>query len=301
MKAYYLLFFCVFSSFICKSQKYSFPLYFVDSAGNRDTLYFGEDPSATFGIDEQFGEVNLINKPFDSTFEVFFTDAVSGKMYEDFDCYLGKTQTPTYISKKQFNDFHFTLYRWIELGIITKNWPVKISWNQEEIRDYVADQGNSASNMFMYSWNPPASLVGDVHCCGYWPNSFTILNDTSQVVVTKNNFCHYTMTISKDSVNLFFINYSSFTGIAEIVKENLSFRYDPKGKAILYLNSGKQKSVIIEVCDLSGRVQITKTISSFCDKELKIDAGSLSKGIYIIRASSVDDHSHLITQKIQVL
>ena len=302
MKTYCTLIFLILFSLIGKSQKYSFPLYFEDSAGNRDTLYFGEDPSSTFGIDEQFGEKNLINKPLDSTFDVFFTDAVTGEMYDGgFDCYLEKPQTLTYISKKQFNDFHYNLYDWIELGMIAKNWPVTISWNQVEMKDYVSKQGNANWNLYLFSWNPPVSLVGDVHCCGYWPNDYTILNNTSQVEVEKSNFCHYASTISKDSVNLFFIHYSFYTGIADLVKGNISFRYDPKEKFISFLNNGELKSGNIEVCDILGRVRIRKSIDNFTNTNLKIDAGSLSKGTYIIRFFPISSHSNSLTQKIQVL
>jgi hypothetical protein len=302
MKTYGLIIFLILHTLIGKSQKYSFPLYFEDSVGNRDTLYFGEDSSATFGIDEQLGEINLINEPLNSTFDVFFTDAVTGKIYDGgFDCYLEKQQTLTYISKKQFNDFHHSLYSWIELGIITKNWPVTISWNQEQMSDYVSDQGNPKWNLYMYSWNPPVSLIGDNHCCGYWPNDYTLLNDTSQVSVVEGNFCHYVSTISIDSVNLFFIYYSSYTGLAKAIKGNASFKYDPKEKVILFLNNGEPKSGTIEVYDILGRVLIRKSIDNFTNTNLKIDAGSLSKGTFIIRFSSIKPNSNSLTKKIQIL
>jgi hypothetical protein len=305
MKTYYILIFLILFSLICKSQEYSLSLYFEDSIGNRDTLYFGEDSSATFGIDEQLGEVNLINEPLNSTFDVFFTDAVTGEMYDGgFDCYLEKPQTLTYISKKQFNDFHdshFSLYDWIELGMISKHWPVTISWNQKEMADYVSAQGRPLWNLYMYSWNPPVSLIGDIHCCGYWPNNYTLLNETSQVSVEQRNFCHYTTTIAKDSISLFFIYYSSYTGLAEAIKGNASFRYDPKEKVILFLNDGEPKSGTIEVCDILGRVRIRKSIDNFTGTNLKIDANRLSNGTFIIRFSSIKAHSQSLIKKIQIL
>lgn len=303
MKTYLLIIFLIFFTLIGKSQKYSIPLYFEDSAGNRDTLYFGEDSSATFGIDEQFGEVNLINEPLDSTFAVFFTDAVTGEMYDGgFDCYLEKPQTLTYISKKQFNDFHdahYSLYDWIELGMISKHWPVTISWNQKEMADYVSAQGRPLWNLYMYSWNPPVSLTGDIHCCGYWPDNYTLLNETSQISIDESNFCHYTTTITNASINLFFIYYSSYTGLSEALIGNASFRYDAKEKVILFLNNGEPKSGIVEVYDIMGRVRIKKSLNN--STNLKIDAGSLSKGIYIIRLSSIKAHSQPLIKKIQIL
>ena len=282
-------------------QEYSFPLYFEDAVGNKDTLIFGFDQSATFGIDNQFGEKNLINEPLDSIFEVFFTDAATGKAYDSAsdDCYLKTPQTPTYISKKQYNDF-YDLYGWMELGMIAKNWPVTISWNQNEMESYVSDQGNSWGNMFIYSWNPPESLIGDVHCCGEWPSYFTIMNDTSRVLVEKNNFCHYASTISNDSINLFFINYSSFTGIKEVFKENVRFQYSSEDNSISCLNSGELRSGTFEIYDLSGRVRMKKFVNNLTGKVLKIDVGTLPKGIYIIRVYSDDSHPYFVTQKLQI-
>lgn len=305
MKKFVLFISLILFFLMGKSQKYSIPLYFEDSAGNRDTLYFGEDSSATFGIDERLGEVNFVNEPLDSTFAVFFTDAVSGEMYDGgFDCYLEKPQTLTYISKKQFNDFHdahYSLYDWIELGMISKHWPVTISWNQKEMADYVSSQGRPLWNLYMYSWNPPVSLTGDIHCCGYWPDNYTLLNKTSQVSVKKSNFCHYSTTITKDSINLFFIYYSSYTGLAEAVKGNASLRYDPKEKMIILLNNDESKSGTIEVCDILGRVRIKESIDNFTNTSLKIDASTLSKGIYIVRFSSIKAHSQPLIKKIQIL
>lgn len=299
---YGLLSLLILFALMGKSQIHSFPLYFEDSAGNRDTLYFGEDFSATFGIDEQLGEVNLIGNPIDSTFMVFFTDAVTGSLYDDnFDCYLEKTRELTYISKKQYNSFHNNLYDWIELGMISKNWPVTISWDQGKLSDYVSNQGNPKWNFYMYSWNPPVSLKGHIHCCGNWPDDYTLLNETSQVSIDENNFCHYATTISKDTVNLFFIYYSSFTGLAESVKANVSFIYNHEEKAIVFLNNGKPKSGIIEVYDLWGRVWIRKSIDNFTDTNMKIDAGLLAKGTFIIRFSSINSQSDSFTKKIQIL
>jgi len=299
MKTFYLLLIFIFLSLSGKSQEYSFPLYFEDSQGNRDTLYFGFDKNATFDIDEQFGEVNLINEPLDSNFAVFFTDAAKIATFDDGDCAFERPLTPSYISKKQFNNPN-NFICWIELGLVTKNWPVTISWDHGTIEYFVSKQGDTRLNVYMYSWNPPVSLNGDLHCCGFWPGNYTLLDKTSYVVVEESNFCHYASTVTKGTVNPFFIYFSSFTGIEEIVKRKANFWYDPKEKIILFSNNGEQQKGIIEVFDTFGRIQIVKTINDLESVNFTFDAGSLIKGTYIIRFSSFDNHPISITQKILV-
>jgi Secretion system C-terminal sorting domain len=301
MKTYKLLIYLLLIPLFNFGQESCFPLYFEDAIGNKDTVYFGEAPSATFGIDEQLGEANLLNQPIDTIFEVFFTDGASGNLYESgHDCHLTTDQTPCYISKKQFIGYP-KLYDWYELGMIAKYWPVTISWNQKDIENYVAQKGCSYCNLFLYSWNPPVSLIGDVFCCGNWPNYYTLLNDTSSVIVDKSNLCHYAAPlISKDSVNLFFIKYSSFTKVLQTKIGGLSCWYNSNKNTIVFSAGSEIESCVVEVFDLNGRLLITETTDNDCSKNYEIEASALPKGSYIVVASSSENKSQIKTQKIQV-
>ncbi|MEM7036751.1 MAG: hypothetical protein AAF570_07220, partial [Bacteroidota bacterium] len=79
--------------FSLSAQTLELPLYFEDAAGHRDTLYLGYDLNATAGIDAAFGEVNIINDPIDSLFEVRISDG--------FRNYDFMNLPPTYNLKKQ--------------------------------------------------------------------------------------------------------------------------------------------------------------------------------------------------------
>jgi len=279
MKTHKLLIYLLLLPLFNFGQEYCFPLYFEDAAGNRDTVYFVQASSATFWIDEQLGEVNLLNQPIDTIFEVFFTDAAFDACYFDFD------QIPTFISKKQFISLS-KLYDWYELGMIARNWPVTITWDQGEMKNYVAQKGWSYCNLFLYSWNPPTSLLGDVHCCGNWPNDYTLLNDTSRMTIDKSNFCHYASPlISKDSVNLFFIKYSDFTGTDETTTGGITCRYASGKKAIVIENNSDTQLSAIEVFDIQGRKRLTEYMESDQCNNLEIEANTLSKGSYIVVAT----------------
>ncbi|HQD34550.1 MAG TPA: hypothetical protein PKU81_03570, partial [Bacteroidales bacterium] len=53
-----------------QNPEFKFYLAFEDSAGNKDTIWLGYDPSATLGIDILFGEENIKGIPFNEPFEV---------------------------------------------------------------------------------------------------------------------------------------------------------------------------------------------------------------------------------------
>lgn len=79
---------------VMAQEDFSFPLYFEDAVGNRDTLIVGYDINATSGIDNIFGEVNTISVPWSENFEVRITDKMPSILY-------GETENETFRTKKQ--------------------------------------------------------------------------------------------------------------------------------------------------------------------------------------------------------
>lgn len=286
-------------------QDNCFPLYFEDAVGNKDTVWFGEAPSATFWLDEQLGEVNLLGEQIDSVFEVFFTDAVTGGMYydteRDFDCYLELDQSPTFITKKQFNNSKKGLYTWFELGMIAKNWPVTISWDIDELAGYKSELECSICELYLYSWSPPVSLLGDVHCVGSWPNDYTLLNETSQVIVDSKHFGHYSSpVVSLDSINLFFLYYSYFTYINTIGFDKISCSFFSDINVLEISSTSDISLNSIEIFDVFGKQHGCYEVENNLVHNHRIEVGSLIKGIYIVMISSSGEKPFRKTQKILI-
>ncbi len=118
------------SSFKGISQEFSFYLHFQDALGNKDSLLLGHDPTATSGWDAQWGETNIKDQPWDSTFEV----RVIPDLYElwhlsdqDFQ------ELDTFNTKVSFSTLgeHESLFgaTGFQIAIKAKNYPVQISWN----------------------------------------------------------------------------------------------------------------------------------------------------------------------------
>jgi hypothetical protein len=51
-------------------QDFSFKMTFIDAVGNTDTIVVGYDTDATDSVDVGFGELNIIDIPWDSLFDV---------------------------------------------------------------------------------------------------------------------------------------------------------------------------------------------------------------------------------------
>lgn len=70
MKFILLFLTTLFSFFSLAQEEMSFQLYFEDLSGNKDTITLGWDSLATDSVDANFGEIDISNQPWNSTFEV---------------------------------------------------------------------------------------------------------------------------------------------------------------------------------------------------------------------------------------
>jgi hypothetical protein len=112
--------------------------YFEDAIGNKDTVYVGGVEGAHPVFNPQYGEVNLLNEPFDSVFEVR-----AGRFDELFDTRL----SPTYIGKTIISNVRFEnpavprscqtqRIELISFIVHSLHPPLTVSWdNSEEVFD----------------------------------------------------------------------------------------------------------------------------------------------------------------------
>jgi len=109
-------------------------MFFSDAIGNKDTITLGYDPFATFGIDDNFGEENIIDVPLKSTLDVRITDEYFNRKYNDMD--------GTYHTKKQiipYDCIHLFFESIQTIDISTKHWPVTAKWNSALFNDSCRD------------------------------------------------------------------------------------------------------------------------------------------------------------------
>lgn len=297
MKPFELLIFLTLFSLIAKSQEYSFLLYFEDSIGNRDTLYFGFDKEASFGIDEKFGETNIIGNPYDSILFAFFSDAATN---EEYDCRLETEKNPTYITKKQY--INLLNEGFIEIGLIAKNWPIKISWDQNAIADFDINKylGLSDHGLFLTSFRP-LNGYPDSFCCGEWPTStgLTWLSGSSQVQIAKENVCLYQANSMKDSISLIYIGQMyKYTSVNDFSTNSIYCWYDKYLDVICIRNLEVNLPLKIEVFNIQGIKIMEEQVQSDNSNPININTNYLPCGLYITRISTLKDKFLKSTLKI---
>lgn len=293
MKTYKLLISLILLPMFNYGQEYCFPLYFEDAAGNKDTLYFGFDKNATTGIDSAMGEVNIIGEPYDSSLFAFFTNATS---YEKDYC-LEFVKDPTFVSKHQIiNNSYYP----IEIGIIARNWPITISWNESEIKGW--DINNffnfEKPQLIMTCANPPGGWFDALCCGGKWPNFYTPMADTGQFSIDKEIACHYKAIYTNDSISLLFIGIESTTvKIENFDQGNIHFLYDHECKTLSIQNYGIAKKTDLILSDLSGKTIFNKRIE-LSPGFKTISMNAIPSGLYIITICDHENNKILKSQKI---
>lgn len=276
------------------AQSQIFPIWFEDAAGNKDTLWFGYDLAATAGLDENFDEINLLGQPMDTVLNVFFTDAARSVH----DHYFEFERNPTFATKRQIiNDR--ALIDWFELGIVAKHWPITIKWPNGEMKKYISGL-NYTAHLFLYSWTPPTSVVGDVHTCGNWPNDFTLMNDTTEVTVRYDNFCHYSApSLSSDSISPFYIMTANFTGLEQQVLSPIQIRFDKNTRSIVLDNLPDSESFTLTMYDLMGQCLLNSTWASN-GSAWNVPLNPEMKGVFLVQIDANNAKSNLQTFKIAI-
>ncbi|MFZ1705640.1 MAG: T9SS type A sorting domain-containing protein [Saprospiraceae bacterium] len=123
----------VLLSLLLKGQNFEIPIYFEDSMGNKDTIIFGYDIVAGYGIDSAFGEIDLLYSAYVKEFEV----RASIYDYEKI-----REEDPRIIESKKMiigyvceDPNYFVETNSLMALIKCNNWPITIKWDKEKFQD----------------------------------------------------------------------------------------------------------------------------------------------------------------------
>ncbi len=263
------------------SQQFSVDLFFEDAIGNRDTVTIGYDSTATSSIDTSLGEVNIINVPWDTTFDVRITDNFFQSSYWGND-------SVTYHSKRQILPIPCdTIGRPVEdleFNILCKNWPITIRWD---------------SLPFLQDPCLERSILTDFHPGGWFDvldGTFIACYETTGKVETngKNRSGYelngdsikYIFSALGDAERVSIFGGPCWTGIAELNQElNNSIVLVPNPVSTHLNIQIEDPSIQVEnisVLDLNGRVLINSEVLN------QIDISELCSGLYLVRIETVE-------------
>lgn len=106
------------------TPEFSFTLYLTDGLGNQDSVVMGYDSLSTYGIDEDFGEMDITNAPYDTVFEVRTFDALGSPAPS-----VPRSATTMNIIPLEYGEFTQAWGGYISLLIRAKHLPVTFRWD----------------------------------------------------------------------------------------------------------------------------------------------------------------------------
>lgn len=184
-----------FSSFIALSltvaigqpaAMFETTIYFEDAVGNKDSVIVGYDTLATTGIDDAFGEMEILF-PFDSVFEVRVGVSYGSNWNKTSKKSIGPAEQILHNPISQ--DCHIAapifIYVW------AMHHPVKVSWDTLKFLQDICVRGSLISNheadefLFPYDWN---EVPQNLYYCMATEDEFQI--DLSATAIIGANVFH---------------------------------------------------------------------------------------------------------------
>ena len=248
------------------AQEFSFEIFFEDSAGNKDSIILGYDDAATFDIDGSFGEINIINVPYNAGLDVRITDEWFNRE---------NSLPPTFHTKKQIyqkacpNGFLIPV-----IDIVTDNWPVTATWDNSLFND---DCRNG-------------SVFTSIHPLGWWdtgsPSDLfrVVLSEINEVTFTSNydgdfNPAYAYINDNGDIIPVYwqtFGDLSIILGISENDETHINIFPNPVNDFLYFEIDDLELISEINIYDINGR----KLNIQHADNSL--DLKILTSGIYFI-------------------
>lgn len=265
MKKWIFILICLVSK-LTFSQTFSFEMYFEDATGQKDTLTFGYDASATDSIDAAFQETNIITQPWSNQFEarisVFSQNFNIG---EEFDTAPLVGQLKKQIKKEDCLDQ--SLY---VSSVQLKNavYPVSITWDSSLFND------PCTSNSIITDWHPGVWFDAII---GNNPQPPFILKEVNTATFTHTSTHH--IDNNQDTTDVLFFALGNvnqvFVGLKEL-KEEMSIYPNPTTGLINLNLKGNQHIQEVNLFDVHGQLLKVHLISN------GIDLSEFSSGIYFM-------------------
>lgn len=266
MKKLIFILICLVSK-LSFSQTFSFEMYFEDATGQKDTLTFGYDATATDSIDASFQEVNIISQSWSNQFEARITvpETPNSFGWYEYDYVAEAGQIKKQIKKEDCIDQSLYISM-IQLKNVA--YPVSVTWNSAPFDD------PCRINSILTDWHP-----------GVWFDAI-IGNDPQLPFVLKEvntaSFTHtstHNINNNQDTLDVLFFALGSenqvFVGLEEL-EENMSIYPNPTTGLINLNLNGNQQIQTVNLFDVHGQHFNTSVISN------EIDLSEFSSGIYFM-------------------
>lgn len=264
-----LLLLLFFTSLTVFSQEFSFEMYFEDAKGNKDTLIFGYDETATDTVDAQFGEVEYFGTKMEKEFEVFVSPSWEQRYKPQY----------TFL-KKQIEQKKVGGSLIQSILVKGENYPITISW------DSTLFIANDIYKSVLTDWNPggwfDASYGHEIGIFNLIRNSEVIFPYLGQEDIIVQHFNE------TDTFRLVYFAFSTegYVGIKQTTKENLRIYPNPALNQFTVKLPSNNNLEKLQIFSITG--ELIK--ESF---DLNMDISAIKSGIYVVKVHVKDGRNTL--------
>lgn len=123
----YTLFIFVGGNCFAQTSEFEFQLYFEDAIGNKDTVTLGYDALATDTVDTAFGEVNILNQPWENGLDVRIGKS---RFMPNSSPFLAKKQILKSFCIPPSTNYINNFSEEATIHFYTSNYPIRVKWDK---------------------------------------------------------------------------------------------------------------------------------------------------------------------------
>jgi len=276
-KIIFLLLFITISTSISFAQSATLDsalkIYFEDSLGNKDTLYFGTDFYAGYSenIDINLGEIDLFGQPKDALdvrsilrtqtdYECVIDSNGDPIYYTENRDYKIDFRFPDYVLKGMPNDCYFFYWNY-EIEIYAENYPITYTVDTSEFL-FVDQYASSADCTTVKMYDNNCDFVSDLDF--FDGNTKTITNPNHQTIM---------------------VTYAQGSPMSVDSKNKISAKIYPNPVVnLLQIESEIPFAGSIQVYDVSGKLVLQKKTQN--TKDFQLDITSFPAGLYLLKVTN---------------
>lgn len=204
MKATLTILIALILSSLSNAQQFSFSVCLSDENGHSDTITLGYDPLASDSIDAAFGEVNIINNPWDSIFEARISPATyNGAPNLHVPVFHLKKQIVQFNPQPPYNPYQYSSSFPVFIEVYSaENRPVFLKWDSGLFAD-------SSRNKSYFDFVPgvvcgapicPLEMFDSLAIDGFLFDNSYYLNNNDTIWLIQFSFVSYT-EVGLDELN----------------------------------------------------------------------------------------------------
>lgn len=287
MKRIFALWSCFILLQTVFAQEFKFTMYFEDAMQHKDSVVIGYDSLATLGADALFDEVDIINSPLDSLFDVRL---IHQSFYEEQDIHTIKQILP-YSCEEQFR-IDISMRPVITVGIKSSYWPVTASWDNT-LFNVKCREGSLLTSFTPGGWWDVAGGSSNLNKVGLASQSSVTFS--SNLRENTNNFPYYGNMHFEDTLSYFWVAFGDTNLIKVNVEDHHSdFKIYPNpATGFIYFEDGISNTKSVQIISPNG-----KRSNLYFEKN-KASLANQPPGLYIIMLTTIDNK--VILRKLLIL